>query len=312
MRRSTAATRRTILAAGLATLAAPVLARRRGFFAARGIAPGLQLYTLGDLLPRDPDATLARIAAAGIRHVETAGLDGRSVPEWRRLLDRHGLAVTSAHVPYATGAPNLRDGAPALAALYAPLGPRHLTLAAPILPARFDAEPPRDWAGFIRLIAERTTPDDWKRMADQLDRAGRAVKAEGLRLAYHNHDMEFAPQGDRHGLDLLLANTDPALVDFELDVGWAVAAGQDPMALLRRWPGRFRLLHVKDVATTVPPPIVGRMRPANVGDGIVDWRRLLPAAWAAGVRRFYLEQEPPFAGGRLAAVEAGARFLRAL
>ena len=129
---------------------------------------------------------------------------------------------------------------------------------------------------------------------------------------YRNHNMEFAPAGATTAPELLIRRTDPLLVSFELDVGWAVAAGADPFALLHRYPGRFSALDVKDVATTTRPNFAGYQDPAEVGHGIVDWPRLLPTAHQAGVRRFFVEQEAPFSRPPLEAVKLSFDYLQAL
>ncbi len=149
------------------------------------------------------------------------------------------------------------------------------------------------------------TADDWRFNADFLNAKGAVLKRSGLKLAYHNHNAEFSPlagggQGARNGYEILLATTDPALVGFEMDAGWVAAAGQDPFALLKDHPGRFTAMHVRDIKATTKPNFVFVQDPTEVGSGKIDWKRLLPAAHAAGVRDFFVEQElllRPFAPG---------------
>ena len=100
------------------------------------------------------------------------------------------------------------------------------------------------------------TADDWKAYGDKLNRVGATLKAEGLRIAHHNHNLEFVKVGDTTGFDLIVTHTDPALVWFEIDVGWVAAAGHDPVALLRRYPGRFRMMHMKDIKPATVPTSV--------------------------------------------------------
>jgi sugar phosphate isomerase/epimerase len=83
-------------------------------------------------------------------------------------------------------------------------------------------------------------------------------------------------------------------VQFEMDVGWVVAGGVDPIALMKAHPGRFRMMHVKDVAKGVEPNFAFKVQTTSVGDGVIDWKRLLPAAYAAGVSEYFVEHEPPF------------------
>src|SRR3546814_10532471 len=97
------------------------------------------------------------------------------------------------------------------------------------------------------------TADDWKRYAETLNKTAAALKPHGLRIAHHNHNLEFNPVGDTTGFDLIVEHTDPALVAFEIDTGWVAAAGHDPIATLKRYPGRFRLIHMKDIASETVP-----------------------------------------------------------
>jgi sugar phosphate isomerase/epimerase len=113
-------------------------------------------------------------------------------------------------------------------------------------------------------------------------------------------------------MDILLAETDPELVAIEIDVGWVAAAGVDPAALMAAHPGRFKLMHVKDLKASTTPNVSLRMDPTEVGSGAIDWPRVMAAAHAAGVRDFYIEQEPPFAMEQLEAAAVGWRFLSAL
>ncbi|HEX2818447.1 MAG TPA: sugar phosphate isomerase/epimerase, partial [Phenylobacterium sp.] len=129
---------------------------------------------------------------------------------------------------------------------------------------------------------------------------------------YHNHNIEFAPKGETNGLEILLKYTDPALVPFEMDVGWVVAAGHDPFALLKAHPGRFRQMHVKDVKASTKANFAFQQDPADIGSGIIDWKRLLPAAYAHGVRDFFVEQEAPFDKPRLESVRIDFDYLNAL
>src|SRR3546814_21194691 len=110
----------------------------------------------------------------------------------------------------------------------------------------------------------------------------------------------------------LVEHTDPALVAFEIDTGWVAAAGHDPIATLKRYPGRFRLIHMKDIASETVPNYAFKQMPAIPGQGVLDWTALLPAAKAAGVTGWYVEQEGPFAGPRLDALPANYAHLATL
>jgi sugar phosphate isomerase/epimerase len=156
------------------------------------------------------------------------------------------------------------------------------------------------------------TLDDWKSNADYLNQKAAGLKPYGLRFAYHNHNVEFTPVGSSTGLDQLIQNTDPALVSFEMDAGWVVAAGADPAALLAAHPGRFSAMHIKDVKASTRPNFSFQLDPCEVGQGTIDWKSLLPKAYKANVRQFYVEQEPPYSMPRLESVAVSFKYLNAL
>jgi sugar phosphate isomerase/epimerase len=171
---------------------------------------------------------------------------------------------------------------------------------------------PDEGFAFISRVAEAMGADRWKRMADELSAIGARLASGGVGFGYHNHNFEVVRVGERTGFDILVQESDPRSVSIELDVGWAAAAGQDPVALFERYSGRYTAIHMKDIKASTQPNTQLRMDPSDVGAGKLDWKRLLPAAHAAGVRNFFLEQEPPFATSRLDAARAGFAFLSAL
>ena len=118
--------------------------------------------------------------------------------------------------------------------------------------------------------------------------------------------------GAQTGWDILVERTDPTLVPFEIDVGWIAASGRDPVPFLQGLSGRVRWLHVKDVAQGNVANTALSMMPAEVGSGTLDWSAILPAAYSAGVRHFYVEQEPPFTMARIEAARKGHDFLAGL
>ncbi len=309
-------TRRSFLgtAAAASCVAATALARaqRRRFFAGHGLPIGLQLYTLGDAPYRDLDGTLGEVAGIGYRIVEPVALMKKTASELRAALDRAGLSCPSTHVPLQpSGAgPSLAGDLGKLAADMHRLGVEYVVV--PIFPLPRRIGGPRqgeDGLHFLSRAGSELTADDWRRTAAQLNEKGAALKREGLKLAYHNHNAEFARYGSRTGYDLLLENTSPDDVWFEMDVGWVAAAGVDPLPLLRAHPRRFRLMHVKDLKASTVPNTGFRMDPADVGSGTVDWKRVLQAGYDAGIRYFYVEQEPPFAGPRIDAARADYDYL---
>lgn len=223
-------------------------------------ALGVQLYTLRTVLADDPAGTLEAVAAIGYEEVERAGLLGAGLADTRRLLSGAGLRAASSHEAVEA----ILDG-PAL---------EH----ASVLGQRGVVVP---W------IAEAyRTPDGYRRLADQMNRAGEAAAAAGLGLAYHNHDFEFTTlDGGETGFGLLLARCDPDLVSFQLDLFWAVHAGADPAALFAAHPGRFSSVHVKDRTAD------GTM--VDVGQGAIDFVGILRGADRAGVAHLFVEHDQP-------------------
>jgi sugar phosphate isomerase/epimerase len=219
---------------------------------------GLQLYTVREPLSRDVPGTLAAIAQAGYAEVETAGLAGLAPAQFAAELKEAGLAAPSAHVPL-----QMIEQQPAqLLELAAALGHRYLVLPNP---------------------QQRATLADYQHVADVLNGFGAACAKQGVQLAYHNHDWEFAPIEGKRPFDVLLERCDSALVKFELDVYWATKAGADPAALLRAAPERYPLCHVKDMMPG------GAM--ADVGDGGIDFAALFGAG--SGLRHWFVEHDNP-------------------
>ena len=223
---------------------------------------GLQLYTVRHQMEKDLEGTIARVAATGYREVEFAGYFGKSPRDVRALLDHHALSSPSSHVSLAPDQWRAAlDAAPVV-------GHRYLVIA--WIPAE-----------------ERHTLDDYKRWAERLNRAATEAKAAGLQLAYHNHDFEFVPLDGKLPYDVLLAETDPKLVQLEMDLYWIVKGGQDPLAYFARWPGRFPMVHVKDSAG--PPD----HKMAAVGGGKIDFRKIFAQSDQAGIRHYFVEHDNP-------------------
>lgn len=257
---------------GLLPLALPAL--RRTASGDRLDRIGLELYTVRDELARDFEGTLKRVAAIGYREVEFGGYFGRSVGEVRAALAMAGLAAPSAQMP----STDLRLAWAACLEAAKAMGHSYLV------------------CGWVPP-AERRSLADWRSLATLLNTVGHAARQAGIQLAYHNHDFEFAPVHGWVPYDLLLETTDPALVQLELDVYWARKGGRDPLQLFDRWPGRFPLLHLKDMA---PGP---RGEFTELGRGVIDFRRILGRAKAAGVRHVFVEQDegsvPPLQRARI-------------
>jgi sugar phosphate isomerase/epimerase len=225
---------------------------------------GVQLYTVRDDLARDFEGTLARIAEIGYREVEFAGYHGKSPSEVRAILTRLGLAAPASHVPIEVFRRDT-DGAIAEAKTVG-----HQYLVVPWL------APP-----------ERRSIDDYRRLAEELNRFGEKVRAAGMRLGYHNHDFELGAMDGSVPLDLLFDRTDPNLVIFELDLYWVTKGGADPLTYFSRYPGRVHLVHVKDSAGAPDH------RQVDVGKGTIDFAKILSRREQAGIRHAFVEQDEP-------------------
>jgi len=304
--------RRGFLAAAAALVTASAAgAAAQPFFKRTGLPLGIQLYTLGPDAAKDLDGTLQAVGKIGYQRVELAGFLGRTPAEMKASLDKAGLTCVSAHIQ-SRGGDGAFDGDLAkLADGLKTVGVKTAVMPSVYVPERFGARPTNGESvvGYLQRIAAGMTADDWKMNADYLNAKAKVLKAAGIQVGYHNHNMEFAPVGATNGLEILLANTDPALVTFEMDIGWVAAGGADPLALLRKHKGRFTMMHVKDIKADTKPNFTFGMDPAEIGSGKLDWKTLLPAAYAEGVRGFYVEQEPPFIRPRLEAAKISHDYL---
>ena len=254
----------------------PVAGAGNGPAAARGEPGrplGVGLYSVRGLLEKDMAGTLGALAAIGYREVEFAGYFGRPAKEVRATLDRAGLTAPTVHVPLA----ELRGNIAKVADDAAILGQRLV-----ICP----------W------LETPTTLDAWRRLADEFNGMGTALKGRGLEFGYHNHDFEFAPLDGTKPYDLLAERTDPALVKLQLDLFWATKMREDPVALFARHPGRFPAVHVKDMRSLARTQGNAKMgaepdEMADVGAGEIDFRRIFASAAEGGVRHFIAEYDNP-------------------
>jgi sugar phosphate isomerase/epimerase len=236
--------------------------------------------------------------------------------EIRAAADSAGLAISSLHIPPMmhgmAGALSIGSAPAEIAEALGKLGAKRAVLPIAPFPDSFRPQPGAGIEAAIGRAFAEAGADHWHRSAAQLNERGAALGLLGIALGYHNHNIEFAPVGKTNGWNILIEETEPALVHFEVDVGWIATAGLDPAKFLRRHRGRVTQLHVKDVAAGNRPNYALAMKPAEVGSGTLDWTKILPAAQAAGVEHFYVEQEPPFAIPRIEAARRSYDFLTRL
>ena len=273
-------------------------AKPTGFFARRGLPMGIQLFTLDPLLSQDLDGGLRAVARAGYVVVETGNFYGRSARDFKAALDRVGLRCISIGASAEPGGgpnePTLMHGTKDVITNARAVGATNVMMPAPLQPTDWKPRPGVTGGEAMLDLFEALTEDDYRRTADFLNSRARELMAAGITLTYHNHYFEFInlPNGST-GYDILLAQTDPKLVHFELDIGWAQAASVDPLVLLAKHKGRFRQMHVKDSAGMMKA--FGRVLPrfVAIGSGVARLREILPAAYDAGVRQFFVERDPP-------------------
>lgn len=225
---------------------------------------GLQLYTVRDLMKDDLPGTLAKVAQIGYDEVEFAGYFGRTPAQIRELLKRNDLKSPSTHLGFDSLEKDWQkqlDDAKAAG---------------------------HKWATIAWIPEERRkTLDDWKRHAEAFNKAGAQARAADLRFAYHNHDFELKPIDGQVPLDVLLRETDPKLVDFEMDLYWVVFGGGNPIDFFNRYPKRFAMVHVKDSAG--PPD----KKMVDVGSGSIDFRSIFAQHEKAGIKHYFVEHDQP-------------------
>lgn len=253
--------RRSFLALGATAAAATAIAPRFAS-AAQVKTIGLQLYTLRDAMAKDVDGTLDQVAKIGYKEVEFAGYFDRTPEQIKAKLASLGLKSPSTHVQLK----QLRESWPATLDTAAAIGHTWVVLA---------------WLS----PEERGGLDTYKALADLLNTSGEAARKHNLRLAYHNHDFEFVPTDGGVPFEAMLERADPKLVEFELDLYWATKAGRDPVELFTKHPGRFPLVHVKDMDSTPAGGIT------EVGHGKIDFKRIFAKSKTAGIKHYFVEQD---------------------
>ena len=234
---------------------------------------GIQLYTLRELLPKDLQGVIPKVAQAGYQDVETYGYSkeggfwGLDPKAFKELLQANELISSSGHYDfgqYMTSGNT--DFVKTIIDAGKVVGQTYVT---------------------VPYLGEevRGSADAYKAIAEKLNKAGELCKQAGLKLAYHNHDFEFNQFGDLTGYDILLKETDPSLVNMEADLYWFVRANQDPVAYFKQYPGRFVMWHVKDMDKNSPN------LNTEIGSGSINFKAIFEQAELAGVKRIFVEQE---------------------
>lgn len=237
----------------------------------------IQLYSVRELLPNDYAGTLKQLGALGYREVESAGYFNRSAAEVKRAMDNAGLKLVSAHYPSS----DLHKQFDQIIAFNKELGVQYIICSSPR---------PRDPA------PARGTPftlDDWRYNADEFNALGEKVQAAGLKFGYHNHVAEFHKTEGVVPYVELMRLTDPSKVTMEMDCGWVIVGGGNPIEMLHTYPTRITMLHVKDFKpSSTPPSDTNRPAIAELGQGTIDYTPILQAAAKTGnIKHCFVEQE---------------------
>ena len=237
---------------------------------------GVQLYTVRDLMKEDFDGTIAKVAQVGYKEVEFAGYFGHTAQQVKDILQKNGLTAPSTHVQY----DELDEKFPSVIEFSKTVGMDYVIC--PWIPEEL-----------------RKSPDIWKQASEKFNKCGEQTKKAGMQFGYHNHWFEFLPTNGVLPYDALLKDCDRNLVKMEMDLCWAVAAGADPVKYFEKYPGRFPLVHVKDLKTKPKITSGGAQNYGDtvdlteVGSGIIDWKRIFAHSQQAGIKHYIVEHDHP-------------------
>jgi sugar phosphate isomerase/epimerase len=227
---------------------------------------GLQLYSLREDLPKDPKGVLKQVASFGYKQVESfEGKQGMfwglTNKEFKAYMDELGMSMVSSHC-------NINTDFETKAAQAGEIGMKYL-----ICP----------------YLGPQKSIDDYKKAAEKFNACGEICKKNGLRFAYHNHGYSFTAMDGVMPQDVMMQNTDAALVDFEMDIYWVVTGGADPIAWINKYPGRFKLCHIKDRKKGADAKDTDAS--TDVGSGAIDFKKILKTASGKGMQYYIVEQE---------------------
>jgi sugar phosphate isomerase/epimerase len=242
---------------------------------------GLQLYTLRDDVKTNLPGTLEAVSKIGYNSLEPYGFDGTffsvSPKEFRKMCNDLGMDITSTHSGITVENASLYTEKAAEAGLEY------------IMLPSFSGRPEK-------------TLDDFKKVANDMNQIGEITKKSGISFGYHNHNFEFKLIDGQIPYDTLLAETDPNLVSFEMDIFWVVKGGQDPLRYFKQYPGRFKTWHIKDMGMDGQSCIVG--------NGRINFQDLMKHSKEAGLKRFFVEQEQYSEGTPIYCVEQSYKYIQ--
>jgi sugar phosphate isomerase/epimerase len=249
------------------------------FLALTSLAPqaqeiGLQLYSLRNEFKTDVPGTLARIRQWNIKQIEGGGTYGLPVDEFKKLLQQNKLEMVSVGASFE----ELEKNPQAVADMAKTFGAKYVMC----------AWVPHQEGSF--------TMEEMNRAIRVFNQAGKVLHDNGISFCYHPHGYEFRPYGDGTQFDYMVKQTDPRYVNFEMDVFWVKHPGQDPVALLRKYPKRFLMMHLKDRAPGTPGNQEGRAPDESnvvLGKGDVGIAEIMKEAKKIGVKYYFIEDESP-------------------
>jgi sugar phosphate isomerase/epimerase len=241
---------------------------------------GVQLYTVRSTMKTDFEGTLEKVASAGYKEVEFAGYFDHSPKDVRAILDKNGLVAPSCHVSYDIVENHLDEQIEASHSI------GHTYIVCPWIDEK-----------------QREAADGWQKAAELFNKAGEKTAKAGIQFAYHNHTFEFQSMkslGGKLPFDYFLTTCDPKNVQMEMDLCWISVAGKDPVAYFNKYPGRFPLVHVKDIKplpkgaegpTEHPDKNISFL--TEVGSGTINWKRIFANSGKAGIKHYFVEHDNP-------------------
>jgi len=244
----------------------------------KSFGAGIQLYSIRDAMAADTPGSLKKVSDMGYKYVELASYSdgkfyGYAPAEFRKMVMDLGMEALSSHTNVEAAGVTL-DNARAMADAHAELGIKYCV---------------QPWVE----EADRNI-EAYKKMVGDLNEVGRIMKDVGIQLGYHNHNFEFDNiDGIVPYYDLFMPEMDADLVTMEIDLYWVTKAGQDPVEMFSKYPGRFQLFHLKDMSTRQDEPYFDVVKDdiAPVGEGVIDFKRILAAKEVAGMKHFFVEDD---------------------
>jgi len=243
---------------------------------------GIQLWTVKEDMAKDAKGTLAAMSKDGYRQIES--FEGRQGMFWGMKNTEFKTYMNDLNMNLISSHCNISQDFEKKAAEAAEIGMKYL-----ICPYK----------------GPQKSMDAFRKFADEFNKAGETCKKNGIRFAYHNHDYSFVPINGEMPQDVMMDNTDKDLVDYEMDIYWVVAAGADPEAYFKKYPGRFRLCHVKDLGKTA-----SGHESVQLGKGTIDFPTILKTGASNGLKYYIVEQEAFTGSNPLESAEADAKYMK--